>query len=137
MTMLRTGLLTLLLLLAAASTSAQKVYRCGPDGREYSQLPCKEGRAVDVDDPRSQAQQRDGQQVTDSQKRLAQQLEAERRQRDGALKVQGAAGIQPRAAAPSAQPASSASKGKRQAQGDPTSPVPARVTTAGAKKAAS
>jgi len=32
------------------------VYRCGPDGRSYSQEPCAQGRSVDVADPRSAQQ---------------------------------------------------------------------------------
>ena len=32
------------------------IYRCGPDGRQYSQTPCAGGRAVDVSDPRTPAQ---------------------------------------------------------------------------------
>ena len=50
----------LLLLLAATlvctAVQAQTVYRCGPDGREYSQTPCPQGRAVDVSDERSAEQ---------------------------------------------------------------------------------
>lgn len=49
-----------LLLLAATlvctAVQAQTVYRCGPDGREYSQTPCLQGRAVDVSDERSAEQ---------------------------------------------------------------------------------
>lgn len=56
------------LLCAGSSLQAQTVYRCGPDGRVYSQSPCPQGRAVDVSDERSteqraaaQAQARDDQ----------------------------------------------------------------------------
>jgi hypothetical protein len=43
-------------LLMCASVQAQTVYRCGPDGRVYSQIPCPEGRVVDVGDERSPQQ---------------------------------------------------------------------------------
>jgi len=51
----------LLFLLAATlvcnALQAQTVYRCGPDGREYSQTPCQQGgRAVNVSDDRSAEQ---------------------------------------------------------------------------------
>lgn len=42
--------------LVCASAQAQTVYRCGPDGREYSQTPCPQGRAVNVSDERSAEQ---------------------------------------------------------------------------------
>jgi hypothetical protein len=51
--------LAALLVVGAAAASAQTVYRCGPEGREYSQVPCKDGRSVDVADPRSKTQQRE------------------------------------------------------------------------------
>ena len=51
--------LTALLLIAAAAAQAQApVYRCGPDGREYSATPCPGGKTVAVDDARSTEQQR-------------------------------------------------------------------------------
>jgi hypothetical protein len=65
-----------------AWAGAQTIYRCGPDGREYSQTPCKDGRVVDAADPRSPDQQREARQIAESQARLARQLEAERRQRE-------------------------------------------------------
>jgi hypothetical protein len=44
------------LLCIGGSLQAQTVYRCGPDGRVYSQSPCPQGRAVDVSDDRSATQ---------------------------------------------------------------------------------
>lgn len=44
------------LLQAVGSASAQTIYRCGPDGRHYSQVPCADGRAVAVDDGRTAQQ---------------------------------------------------------------------------------
>lgn len=117
------------LVLAGPSHAASKVYRCGADGREYSQTPCKDGRAVDTDDPRSAEQRRDGRSVAEGQTRLARQLEAERRAREAAAKTQGAAGIKP---PPPAEPASAA-KGKKKRiknnnEADGTARLPAKKT---------
>ena len=42
--------------LACTGLHAQTVYRCGPEGRVYSQTPCPQGRTVDVNDERSEQQ---------------------------------------------------------------------------------
>ena len=42
--------------LVCTAGQAQTVYRCGPEGREYSQTPCPSGRAVNVSDERSAEQ---------------------------------------------------------------------------------
>lgn len=92
--------LTALLLIAAAAAQAQApVYRCGPEGREYSSTPCPGGRTVAVDDARSAEQQRQASEAAQREARLAQQLEAERRQREAAAKPAGAARIGPSPAA--------------------------------------
>lgn len=44
-------------LLLSALAGAQAIYRCGPDGRSYSQQPCAEGVRIDADDTRSPQQQ--------------------------------------------------------------------------------
>ena len=45
------------LVLAAGAAQAQtQVYRCGVDGRSYSQEPCAQGRAVEVSDARTAQQ---------------------------------------------------------------------------------
>ncbi|MGY4830812.1 hypothetical protein ACVNIS_19735 [Sphaerotilaceae bacterium SBD11-9] len=68
--------LLLSLVLVGAGTSAQTVYRCGPDGRAYSQTPCEQGRLVDVSDNRvadqvaaAQARMRDEQSLGDTLQR--------------------------------------------------------------------
>jgi hypothetical protein len=103
------GLLSLTMCSAAPALAASKVYRCGPDGREFSQIPCKEGRPVDTADERSATQQRDAQAVAASQTQLARRLEAERKAREAAAAGQGLAGIKP---APPVD-AASAAKGKK------------------------
>jgi len=51
---------TLLLGAGAACAAPQKVFRCGPDGRIYSQVPCKDGYEVGADDKRSAEQRKAG-----------------------------------------------------------------------------
>jgi hypothetical protein len=90
---LPTNLATLLLLFSLAPACAQTVYRCGPDGREYSQAPCPAGREVDVSDARSADQRQAAAAVTQGQHRLADQLAAERRARERSAPAHGPAGI--------------------------------------------
>ena len=67
--------------LASARADAQTVYRCGPDGREYSQRPCPAGtgREVDVADPRSEAARAAGEAEADRQREAAEDLAKQRR----------------------------------------------------------
>lgn len=60
------------------------VYRCGPDGRSYSDAPCPQGRAVTADDSRSPAQQREAREVAQRERQLADRLAAERVKREKA-----------------------------------------------------
>lgn len=60
-------------LLSAAH--AQTVYRCGS---AYSQLPCGQGKVVEVDDSRSPAQQSEAQRVADDEHRLAAEMRRDR-----------------------------------------------------------
>lgn len=119
----------LALALAAAAGTAQTVYRCGPEGREYSQTPCKDGRTVDVADPRSAAQRREAQQAVEDQKRLNQQLASERRQREAAAQGQAATGIVSPRPADAAAPAAAArsTKSGKPTAGDKASSTTARV----------
>ena len=67
---------------AAGSGVAQNVYRCGPDGRSYSQQPCAEGRPVAVDDLRGADAQREGEAAAARQARAAALLAQERQRRE-------------------------------------------------------
>jgi hypothetical protein len=87
------AVLGLLVLLCATALAQERVYRCGPDGREYSQQPCAAGWAVDVSDDRSAAQHRDAVQIAARDIRLAQALIKERQQRESAASRQGAGHI--------------------------------------------
>jgi hypothetical protein len=92
----------------AASAQGAAAYRCGADGRSYSQQPCADGRPLRVDDDARTPAQR--QQATESARRdahLADALARERRQAES---------VSVRAAALSAPPpkdaAARASAGK-------------------------
>lgn len=91
---------TVLLLLASitcVSAHAQAVYRCGADGRSYSQTPCAEGRAVEVKDERSAQQRREAIEVADRDRALGDSLQQDRLLREsqprvGAGKIDGRLG---------------------------------------------
>jgi hypothetical protein len=93
------------LLLAGALAQAappQTVYRCGPDGRVYSQTPCADGKALSTDDPRSASQQKAARDVAERDAEQVRKLADERRQREAAAKGQQAAGFKTAAAADAA-----------------------------------
>jgi hypothetical protein len=94
---------------AAPAAPPQTVYRCGPDGRIYSQTPCADGQPLTVDDSRTAGQRREAEDVARREAKSAQQLADERRQREAAARGQPAIGIKPD---PPAPPASAARKAK-------------------------
>ena len=113
-----------LLLLTGAMVQAappQTVYRCGPDGRVYSQTPCADGKALSTDDPRSASQQKAARDVAERDAEQARKLADERRQPEAAAKGQQAAGFK------TAAPADAASAPARKA---PPMRVPPQGTTA-------
>lgn len=70
--------------------AAQPVWRCGPDGRLYSNVPCADGRVVDVADPRSAAQVAAAQEVAARERRLADRMRHERLEREHVAAIQHA-----------------------------------------------
>ena len=71
-----------LMLFAASAAQAQTVWRCGPDGRNYSDAPCREGRAVEVAQARPAADLSSAQDMAQREKVLAAKLVRERQQRE-------------------------------------------------------
>lgn len=59
----------------SAEAPAQPVFRCG---NSYSQVPCADGRTVDVADPRGPAQQAEALRVAVSERALAESLRRDR-----------------------------------------------------------
>lgn len=109
-----TSLMSALVLAGADAAAQTTVYRCGPDGRTYSQAPCPAGRELDVSDPRSEAQQREAREAAAVEARLAQDLRAERREREreAAARGTGLAGIRKAPAPEAASPARPTGKPK-------------------------
>lgn len=70
---------------AAFAGAAPRVYRCGADGRSYSQQPCPGGQVLAVDDARNAQERRDGETAAARQLRAAELLARERRQREGVV----------------------------------------------------
>jgi hypothetical protein len=113
--------LTVALVLFASGTAAigadgaagQKVFRCGPEGRDYSQAPCKDGHEVDAADPRSAAQRKSAEETVKREEKMADKMARERRAQETAAAKVGAATIVHSSAAKAAAPAASAAAKKR------------------------
>lgn len=91
------------------------VYRCGPDGKTYSQEPCKGGTKIDASDTRTEAQRADSLATTAADKKRADALEREREAREAVQKPTTAGGFNSRPAAAS-DTAKAEDKGKRHKQ---------------------
>ncbi|MBY0468276.1 MAG: DUF4124 domain-containing protein [Burkholderiaceae bacterium] len=57
---------------------AQDIYRCGPSGTTYSQVPCPDGRRIERTDARSDEQRLQALQVNERTVALAASLERDR-----------------------------------------------------------
>ena len=75
--------LALMFCIAAGGTQAQEVYRCGS---VYSQTPCAQGRLVESDDSRSEAQRAEAARVAAREHRLASDMRRDRLAEGAALK---------------------------------------------------
>ena len=95
---------------AHAQPAESVAWRCGADGRSYSEQPCASGRQVATNDARSANQLAQAKDVVAREKALARQLIAERheRERDAAQRGSGLIAIKPVAPAP--QPRKEAGK---------------------------
>lgn len=105
------------LTLAASALHAQPattgtVYRCGPDGKQYSATPCPGGSAL-PDDARSAEERRAAEDVAARDRKLADRLAADRRAREKAIVPAAAANVGPAAAqAPAGASAPKKAQGK-------------------------
>ena len=68
---------------AVGAAQAQEVYRCGST---YSQTPCPQGRLVEADDARSEAQRAEAARVAATERRLANEMRRDRLAEEAALK---------------------------------------------------
>ncbi|MDO8418874.1 MAG: hypothetical protein Q7S90_02465 [Rubrivivax sp.] len=67
------------------TAQAQAVWRCGPDGRTFSDRPCADGQPLqraELADTRSAAQVQAAQEVVARERRLAENLRQERLERE-------------------------------------------------------
>ena len=111
----RLGLLLVALSMACGSATAasQKVFRCGPDGRVYSQTPCKDGYEVKADDARSEQERKAAEEQLKRDDKLNEKMARERRAYEAASKPGIGVIVNPAAAKPAASAASSAAAKKK------------------------
>jgi len=105
------------LLMVAAAAQSQTVWRCGPDGRSYSDTPCRDGRALEVVEARPAADLSSARDTARRESALAAQLVRERQQAEASARP-GLAGIHGSLLAPQVGAASSPKKSSR-AKGKP------------------
>lgn len=89
-----TAALCLLLPLAA---TAQGIWRCGADGRSYSDVPCAEGRALETPQARPADEVAQAQQRALQERRQADAATRERLAQETALRGNGLAAMAPAA----------------------------------------
>jgi FKBP-type peptidyl-prolyl cis-trans isomerase len=108
----------------AADAAPQKVFRCGPDGRIYSQTPCKDGYEVNAADPRSAEQRKAAEDATKREDKVVDKAARERQAQEAAAAKQGPSIIPgATAASPSAPAASGAAAKKRRAGNGQAAPA--------------
>ena len=95
--------------LAQAQGQPQTIWRCGADGRSFSDTPCVEGRAVASTDIRPRDDVTAAQALADREKRLAEKMRFERLREEAAQRGNGLATLGP---APSPKRSGSATKAK-------------------------
>jgi len=92
----------------SASVQAQTIYRCG---NEYTRVPCPNGKPLETSDTRSAAQRAEARAMVNDQRRLAAEMERDRRRDEAAVKPALATSLGPaKPAAPAASAASSTRK---------------------------
>jgi cell division protein FtsN len=133
-------------LVATVASAQTNVYRCGPDGRAYSQNPCPQGRVVDVSDPRSADQRAEAQAVARADALRAERMAQERRaESQRPVARAGHINARPTPVEPLKPPGQSARKKKRHVRSKPAAdfravapkPSPSPKKTARKKKPAS
>ena len=90
----------LLCTLVSGVAAAGPIYRCGPDGRVFSQTPCAGGTLVETNAPPSAERQAEAQRVAEQDRRLADDMERTRLAEEAARTPKRAAALtQPKRAA--------------------------------------
>jgi hypothetical protein len=102
---------------AAQERGSDTVYRCGADGRQYSDNACPDGRAVSAADARSAEQRRHAEEVVRRDRDLADRLAKEREQRErnapGAVGIGSSSNAKPSGTAAATGPKKSPRKKKQ------------------------
>lgn len=106
---MKTFIVCLCLLAGAGHSQAQAVWRCGPDGRTYTDIPCPEGQALATPERRPAADIASAQETARRESTLAAQQLREREQREAAA-TGGAIGIRGTRLAAAAQPVKPSAK---------------------------
>jgi hypothetical protein len=84
----------------ALPATAQKVWRCGADGRIFSDRPCADGRAWEVDARVTAEAATEARQVSERERASLQRLAGQRLSREAEGRQRGAAGFRPAPAEP-------------------------------------
>lgn len=95
------GLVLTALLALPVLAQAQTIWRCGPDGRSFSDTPCAEGRALAAPDARPADDITEARALAAREKRLAETLRRERLREEFAQRGNGLAAVGPVQADPS------------------------------------
>jgi len=82
------GLALLMLAPQLSAAAPQKVFRCGADGKTYSQTPCKDGYEVNADDQRSPEQRKAAEDNVKREAKMAEKMTREREAREAAAAKQ-------------------------------------------------
>lgn len=112
---------------AVGAAQAQEIYRCGS---VYSQTPCPQGRLLEADDSRSEAQRAEAARVAASERRLANEMRRDRLAEEAALKPALAGSL----SAPKALAADSVPTKKKRGSAKPAAHKDFVVTVASEKK---
>lgn len=80
---------------AAVAATGSAIYRCGPRGDVYSQVPCADGRPIVLDDARDERQRREAEAGVQRDQALADRLRRQRLEEEAATAraPRGPAGI--------------------------------------------
>ena len=133
------AMVAIALLFSSGIAAAQTIYRCG---NSYTRVPCPDGRALDVGDPRSAAQRAEARRVAAAEKQLGDTMARDRRQAEAEARPTGPASLSPSrpASAAVATKAHAAPKGKKrgstpdaEARGDFIAGVPGSGAKASAR----
>ncbi len=118
---MKTAVALFTLLLCAAAAQAQTVWRCGAEGRSYTDSPCPEGRMVLAADARNADDVQAARDVLTRDRALARDLVQQRHEREREARAGGSglAGIKPEPK-PDIKPKVAKKKAKRQAHEAPS-----------------